>query len=301
MLIRQALSEGCAALAAAGKGSPGLDASLLLAEVLGTSRTALAAAGEDELPQKALDSFRLLIGRRLGGECVAYILGRKEFRGLEFSVNKSVLVPRPETETLVEAALEVWGIGNGEWGVKNRSGKTAGNFRVLDLCTGSGAVAVSLKSEWPDLTVWASDISAKALKVARANAARLLPPESICFFLGDLFEALPNPQSPFPIPQFNLIVSNPPYIPGAQIETLSPEVKNEPRIALDGGEDGLAIIKGIIAAAPDYLIRGGALLLEADPGQMKNIAGLLEKNGFMNIKEYRDLSGSERVIGGTLS
>ena len=295
MLIREAYAESRAALAAAGTGSPGLDASLLLAEVLGINRTALAAAGEDALSQKALASLRQLISRRLGGECIAYILGRKEFRGLEFSVNSSVLVPRPETETLVDAALEVWGVGTGEWGVKNKSEKAAGNFQVLDLCTGSGAIAVSLKSECPDLTVWASDISTEALKVARANAVCLLPPESIQFFLGDLFEALPPPN-----PQFNLIVSNPPYIPDAQIETLSPEVKKEPRIALDGGEDGMVIIKKIIAAAPDYLIRGGALLLEADPGQMKSIAALLEKNGFMNIKEYRDLSGSERVISGTL-
>ena len=310
MTIREALAEGSAALKTAGIASPALDAALLLAEVLHTSRTSLIAAGPDPLAEKPLAAFRRLIERRRAGECAAYILGRKEFRGLEFTVSPAVLVPRPDTETLVEAAVETL------QSLKTKNGGEAaangGPIRVLDLCTGSGAVAIALKHELPELEVWAADISAEALAIAKANAARLLPagpqnakgasPRSPIHFLhGNLYEALgfkpAIPHSPFPTP-YALIVSNPPYIPGVEIRNLSPEVQNEPRLALDGGKDGLDLIRTIISQAPDFLSPGGALLLEADPVQMPTIAGLLEKNSFINIQTYRDLADRERVIGG---
>jgi release factor glutamine methyltransferase len=290
MTIREALVEGGAALGAAGIETPGLDTSLLLAHVLETGRSALIAAGTDPLPEEALAAFRGLIARRVSGECAAYILGKKEFRALEFLVNPSVLVPRPDTETMVEAALEMLETGNsGKWIAANGS-----RLRVLDLCTGCGAVAISLKHEMTELEVWAADISTQALQTAEANAARLLPPDSIRFLCGNLFDSLTASLS------FSLIVSNPPYIPTAEIKILSREVQKEPRLALDGGADGLDIIRKIIAKAPGYLCPGDSLLLEADPGQMKTIAGLLEKNGFTGIKTYRDLPGRERVIGGLL-
>ena len=278
MTTREALAEGGAALAAAGIASHSLDAALLLAEVLGTNRSSLIAA-TDSIEEKSLIAFRGLIKRRLAGECVAYIAGRKEFYGLEFLVDPSVLVPRPETETLVEVAMEARGAG----------------LRVLDLCTGSGAVAVALKHAVPELEVWATDISAEALHVATTNAARLLPPESIHFCQGDLFAALPDPQSPVP---YSLIISNPPYVPTADIASLSPEVRAEPILALDGGEDGLGVIKRIVTGAPGFLCSGGVLLLEADPRQMQSIASLLAVNGFVDIRTYADLSGGERVIRG---
>ena len=173
---------------------------------------------------------------------------------------------------------------------------------VLDLCTGSGAIAIALKHEMPGLEIWAADISAGALETAKLNAARLLPPHHyINFRQGDLYEALrPDtraPHSPFPIP-YSLITSNAPYIPGGEIEDLAPEVRNEPRIALDGGGDGLAIIKKIIDGAPGFLRPGGALLLEADPRQMRRIGEMLAGRGFINIQTRRDLAGRERVIGG---
>jgi release factor glutamine methyltransferase len=289
MLIREALAEASAA------GVSALDASLLLAEVLNMNRSSLIAADFRPLDEAPLAAFRALIKRRLAGECVAYIVGRKEFYGLDFQVNPAVLVPRPDTETLVETALEAL----------KQLAKTNQPLRALDLCTGSGAIAIALKHIMPELEVWAADISAEALEVARANAARLLPPDSIHFCHGDLFDG--EQHSPFPTPHFfHLIVSNPPYIPTGEIAALAPEVRGEPLLALDGGSAGLDIIRRIIADAPRYLCPpnqgfAGALLLEADPRQMERIAALLSQAGgplagFTDIQTRRDLSGAERVI-----
>ena len=291
MTVREALAEASAA------GTSALDASLLLAEVLNTSRSSLIAADSRPLDEAALAAFRALVKRRLSGECVAYILGRKEFYGLDFMVNPAVLVPRPDTETLVEAALA---------SIKQLAA-TNQPLRVLDLCTGSGAIAVALKRNFAlkhtmaELEVWGTDISAEALAVARANAARLLPPDSIHFCHSDLFSALSPP--------FHLIASNAPYVPTAEIAALAPEVRGEPLLALDGGGDGLGVIGRIISGAPRLLSCGGMLLLEADPRQMERIAALLAQAGgplvggppmgFTDIQTYRDLSGAERVIGAT--
>jgi release factor glutamine methyltransferase len=284
MTIREALAGGSAALAAAGIENPGLDASLLLAKVLNISRSSLMTAASEPLAEASCAAFNGFIKRRLAGECAAYILGRKEFYGLDFLVNPAVLVPRPDTETLVEAALEQLKIGSKEWG----SGQP---LRVLDLCTGCGAIAIALKHTMPELEIWAADISAEALEIARANAANLLAADSIHFCCGNLFDAVPY--SLFP-----LIITNPPYIPTAEIAGLSPEVRREPMLALDGGSDGLDIISSIISRAPKFLCPGGSLLLEADPRQMQRIASLLVQAGFVDIRAYRDLSGKERVIGG---
>jgi release factor glutamine methyltransferase len=291
MTAREAIAEGKRALksshAKALITTPDLDSSLLLAETLCLSKEELIIRGETILSENERKKFLGFLERRMGGECVAYILGKKEFRGLEFFVNPSVLVPRPDTEILVEAVLqkrELW----------NKAGAGGETIRALDLCTGSGAIAVSLKNEMPGLEVWAADISAEALKTAKANAARHQMAESIRFCQGHLFEALPAGLT------FHVIVSNPPYIPSAEIKRLPPEVQKEPRLALDGGEDGLGIIKEIIACAPDYLEPRGTLLLEAGPEQMKSVSQALEKNRFINIKTYNDLSGLERVIEGTL-
>jgi len=307
MEIRDALAQGSTELKTGGIDSPSLDASLLLAHILDTTRTALLARGTDALDDDALTAFRALIQRRLNGECAAYILGKKEFRGLEFLVNKSVLVPRPETETLVETAVNML----------NKKNKDAEIIHVLDLCTGSGAIAVSIKNEMPEAQVWAADISEQALETAKTNAARLLPGSAVLFYQGDLFNALPfnslsdnllsdnsppdktPPNDKLPKKQFALIASNPPYIPTEEIKTLAPEVQNEPLIALDGGHTGLEIIERIIESAPDYLINSGVLLMEtAGEKQTKKIAVLLEKRRFTKINIYRDLSGQERVIGG---
>jgi len=288
MTVREAAAEGKRTLKSpcskAIIDTPDLDTSLLLAEALHLNREGLITRGETILSEDERKKFLELLERRMGGECVAYILGKKEFRGLEFFVNESVLVPRPDTELLVEIVLKI---------LVNAEGTGKETIRVLDLCTGSGAIAVSLKSEMPDIEVWAADISTEALETAKANAGRHQMADSIRFCQGHLFEALPVGLT------FHVIVSNPPYIPSAEIALLSPEVQKEPRLALNGGKDGLGIIREIIDYAPGYLEPGGVLLLEAAPEQMKSISEALEKNRFINIKTYNDLSGLERAIEGT--
>jgi len=287
MTIQKALTEGSSVLKAAGIETPSLDVSLLLSEVTNKSRAALYANPLLELSEDKLIRFRDLILKRKSGQSLAYILGKKEFYGLEFMVNPAVLVPRPDTETLVEISL------------KNReTRKNEIGIRVLDLCTGSGAVAIALKHEIPELEVWAADISAEALEIAQINAGRLLPPESIHFCQGNLFEALGGTKNDKI--HFSLSVSNPPYIPSEEIVALAPEVRCEPRIALDGGHDGLDIIRAIISGAPDFLRPSGTLLLEADPRQMDKITPLMEKAGFSEIQTYPDLSSRQRVIGAHL-
>jgi release factor glutamine methyltransferase len=184
--------------------------------------------------------------------------------------------------------------------------------RVVDLCTGSGAVAIALKHQMPELEIWATDISVEALEVAKTNATRLLPPDaSIHFCQGNLFDALllpsacgpsfinyASPHAHFSLFtfHFSLVISNPPYIPTTEIAALSPEVLTEPILALDGGSDGLDLIRTIISKAPEFLCPGGMLLLEADPRQMETIANLFQLAGFVEIHVYKDFSNNERVI-----
>jgi len=296
MTIREAYAQGSTDLKFAEIPAPALDASILLAHVLKTNRTSLIAKGIDTISAKDCKKYCALIERRALGECVAYLIGKKEFRGLEFEVNKSVLVPRPDTETLVEAALKI--LSEEFTRTSNRRFGGGFNIKILDLCTGSGAVIIALKNEMPHIDAYATDISPEALNLAKANASHLLPNNKIHFHHGDLFQALPTNSSVSPCELFSLIVSNPPYVPTNEIETLSAEVQNEPRLALDGGACGLEIIKRIIEDAPNYLQKGGSLLLEADPRQMEEIKTLLAKRGFTSLQLFKDLSGADRVIGG---
>jgi release factor glutamine methyltransferase len=279
MTVREALVRGAALLRSSGIETSSLDAALLLGQITGKDRAGLVLAGPEPLSEAAQERFGESLNRRLGGECVAWILGYKEFRGLAFAVGPAVLVPRPETETLVEAALEAI---DARGGPKGRT--------LLDLCTGSGAVGISIKHERPHTGVYASDISPEALAIARGNAKRLLPlgAEGITFTQGDLLEPFSG--------GFDLIVSNPPYIARGELALLPREVRREPVLALDGGKDGLDIIRRIIREA--RLNAGGSLLLEADPRQMAVIAGILVQGRYRNIRTYKDLAGRERVIAG---
>ena len=288
MLVQEAIAEGKRLLesssAEALVDTPMLDASLLLGETLNKSRTDLIVSGKEPIAENDFKKFLGLLERRRSGECIAYILGRREFRGLDFAVNPNVLVPRPDTETLMEAALEYID-------VTTKQGNS--NPSLLDLCTGSGALAISLKNEHPHLNVTASDISAKALETAKQNAENLLPKmHGINFIKGDLFEKINC--------KFDLIISNPPYIPSGELSSLAPEVRREPRLALDGGGDGLKIIRRIISRSPDHLRGSGVLLMEAGPSQMPAIRALMEKNSFSGIRIYKDLAGRDRVIAATL-
>jgi len=286
MTICEALVQGSAVLKTAGIDTSSLDASVLLSFILNINRSSLIANGTEILKEEKLNTFNSFIDRRKEGECIAYITGNKEFFGLSFTVNSNVLVPRPDTEILVEASLEQIKTLNMVNGTKDK-------IRILDLCTGCGAIAISIKHEMPENEVWAVDLSAQALEIAKENADRLLADSLIKFFHGDLYNALPLTES-----SFSLIVSNPPYIPTDEIQTLSVEVKNEPFLALDGGKTGLEIIERIIEKSPNYIKQGGFLLLEASPCQMKEISSLLVNRGFKDIKLYKDLSGQDRVIGG---
>ena len=307
MTIGEALAEGKKILSAPEEknhiDTPYLDAALLLSKALKMKREMLILKSNENISTIDHENYICFLNRRLEGECVAYITGYKEFRNLLFKVNPNVLVPRPETETLIEAALEYidsWNnIQKSSNSLKNKSGINPPC--LLDLCTGSGAAAISLKSERPFLSVTASDISKEALDTAKKNAENLLDKQfdayhkdnttlNIKFIHSDLFKNITG--------KFNIIISNPPYIPLEEIGDLLPEVKKEPLLALDGGKGGLEKIKRIILNAGKHMFQGGILLLEADPRQMPSINELLLSSGFIDINIYKDLATHNRVISG---
>ncbi|MDR0447388.1 MAG: peptide chain release factor N(5)-glutamine methyltransferase, partial [Treponema sp.] len=265
----------------------------LLAEALDCTREQLYMYGDDyTITEAQSEQYFEFLKRRRRGECTAYILGHKEFWGLDFCVSPAVLVPRPDTEILVEAAHSIihsrylyQSSVHPSQEPSTGNGKTA---PILDLCTGCGAIAIALKHEWPGLEVWASDISEEALEIAGKNAKRLGC--EITFLPGDLFNNFANNSC------FFLITANAPYVPSEDIAGLPAEVRKEPRIALDGGADGLSLIQRIITEAPLYLETGGNLVLEADPSQMETIAALMINRGFAELVLYPDLAGKNRVI-----
>jgi release factor glutamine methyltransferase len=255
-----------------------LDAELLAAQAFGRSRVELYVHFDQPLCERELVDYRGFVERRLAGESVAYILGRKEFWSLDLAVGPAVLVPRPDTETLVEQALELL------------RALPAGPRRVADLGTGSGAIALALKHERPDDEVVAVDISAPALTAARANAERL--GLDVRFELGDLTAPLAG------MDRFDLVVSNPPYIPTADLDGLAAEVRREPRLALDGGVDGLAVVRRLAADVTQVLLPGGALAVEIGAGQAEAASEILRRHGYAGVGSRRDLGGIERVVFG---
>ena len=265
-------------------GTPRLDAELLVAHVLSLPRLQLYVQFERVLTPEELAALRGLIKRRQGGESVAYLTERKEFWKLEFAVDARVLVPRPDTETLVEEAQArlVPSAAPGEPG--------AAAPRIADVGTGSGALAITLAKLRTDAAVFASDLSAPALEVARANAERLAA--TVTFVEGDLAAPLAA-HAPF-----SLIVANLPYIPTAELASLPPDVRTEPALALDGGPDGLDLVRRLVADAPALLAPSGALALEIGDGQAEATRALLQAAGFTDIQARRDLAGVERVVSG---
>ena len=262
----------------AGITSARLEAQLLLAHVLGCSRVALYTGFDKPLADAELTGYRELIKRRLGGEPVAYLLGEHEFWGLPFYVDDSVLVPRPDTETVVEVA---------------RSARTdrAAACRVLDLCTGSGAIAISLAKELTGSTVIATDISEAAVAIARRNAERNKLADRVEVRHGDLWAAVAGER-------FDLVVSNPPYIASAIIATLGAEVRREPVLALDGGETGLVFYDRICGEARAYLEPGGTLVVEHGYDQADTVRARFEAAGFERIALVHDLGKNPRVTWG---
>lgn len=266
---------------AAGIDSPELDARLLVGHALGLDHAALAAAAARRLTAKQANAVGALAERRLGREPVARIIGAKEFWSLSLAVNAATLVPRPETETLVEAALAT----------VDRRGPRTQALRIVDLGTGSGAVLLALLSELPNAFGVGTDVSPGALALARDNARRLGLTRA-AFLACDMAAALRGP--------FDLVVSNPPYIARADIAGLAPEVRLfDPPLALDGGHDGLDSYRAIAAAAPLLLARDGAVIVELGSGQAEPVAALFAAAGLAPAAPRPDLNGVPRALVAT--
>ena len=272
-------------LSAGGLDSPRLDAEVLLAHCLTLSREQLLAARDLPIVPAAARRYATLIARRLQREPVAYITGKREFWSRDFAVTSDVLIPRPDTERLVEVSL-----------LCAAQFPPSTLLRIADLCTGSGAVAVSLAGELPLAHIYATDISPEALQIARGNAAAHHVTERVQFSSGDLFDALP------PGVTFDLIVGNPPYVRRDEISMLGPEVSRwEPRLALDGGIDGLEFYRRIAVAAPDYLAPRGALVLEIGADMASAVVALCAGTGpFREIAVHHDYAGKDRVVSARL-
>ncbi|MES1155096.1 MAG: peptide chain release factor N(5)-glutamine methyltransferase [Pseudorhodoplanes sp.] len=263
----------------AGLESPELDARILVGHALGLDHAALAANGARSLTQEQNTRIAELAARRLGHEPIARILERKEFWGLPLHLSPAALVPRPETETVVEAALDAIGTNSG-----------AGNLLIADLGTGSGALLLALLSELRHAFGIGTDLSVQALTTARANAARLGLAGRTAFAACDFAAALSGP--------FDCIVSNPPYIASGDIETLSPDVReHDPHLALDGGEDGLSCYRAIAAQARCLLKPAGALVVELGAGQADKVTEIMAAQALLADRPARlDLAGIPRAL-----
>ena len=273
--VRDALDGATTAISAAGCETPRLDAELLLSHALGVSRERLIVERELSVEGRAVRVFQNFVRRRsVQREPVAYILGRRHFRNLELAVDHRVLIPRPETELLVEVGLEL-----------------PAGARVLDVGAGSGALALALKHERPDLDVGGADVSEPALALARENATRLGLP--VAFVRSDLLDGI--------VEELDAILSNPPYVPDGDRASLAPEIlRHEPADALFAGPDGLDVIRRLIAQAarrPTVRMLG----LEVGIGQAGAVGKLMRAAGFQTVRAERDLAGIERVVVGERS
>jgi release factor glutamine methyltransferase len=262
-----------------GVDAPRLTSEMLLAHLLSTSRVRLYTELDRPLERAELTSYRQLIERRIAGEPAAYLTGKREFYGRTFRVDPRVLIPRPETELLVESVL--------------RALPRETEVRLLDLCTGSGCIAVSLAAERPAARVIATDLSDEACAVARGNAEQLGVSARVEVRAGELFAPV-GAEAPF-----DVVVSNPPYVARADLPTLSREVRREPALALDGGEDGLEVIRRILAGAQHHLVPGGLLALEIGETQGSQVRSLLEGAGYGSVTVERDLARHDRLAFGT--
>jgi release factor glutamine methyltransferase len=275
------LRDTAVALTAAGIDNSRFEARLLLVRASGLSVETLVAHGRDEAPAAAAEALRALTARRVQREPMAYILGEREFWGRPFKVSPAVLVPRPDSETVIEAALAL-------------QPDRQKPHRIVDLGVGSGCLLLTLLAEYPNATGTGLEVSPEALAVARDNANSLGLANRVRWIEGDWrrtgwVQGLDGP--------FDLVVSNPPYIESQAIAGLMPEVgRYEPKLALDGGPDGLAPYRDIAAAASQLLSPGGHVLVEGGEGQALAIKGLFSSAGLQHLRLWKDLGGIERVI-----
>lgn len=293
--VRNVLREGIAKLRDAQVPSFTLAAELLLLHVLGRDRTWLYAHPEECVPDAIAERFQALIARRAAGEPTQYLTGKQEFWGLEFEVTPDVLIPRPETEHVIEVALDRLALREVRAG---RPRTTSGEgFLIADIGTGSGCLAIALAKELPEATFYATDSSAGALLVARRNALRHGVAERIHFVECNLLEGLESLVTSHQSPSFHLIVSNPPYVGRRETETLSIEVrKHEPESALYGGEEGYELYADLISQAVRNLKPGGILVLELGHNSLLAVRPLLEAPTWTNVGVTNDLAGIPRVI-----
>jgi release factor glutamine methyltransferase len=282
--VRRVLAWIKADLEKRGNPSARLDAELLVAHGLGVKRIALYLDLERPLMDAELAQIRKLVERRRAHEPIAYILGEREFYGRRFEVTPAVLIPRPDTETLVEQAL-----------LRLRAAD-APQGRVLDLCTGSGAVGLSLAAELPERLLLVTDVSSDALAVAKENAEQLGLEARVELRQGDLFAAVPDGE------RFALITVNPPYIGAHELPELAADVRDyEPRAALDAGSDALSFYRRLAPQAARYVLDGGSLLVEVGYTQAAEVMALFSANGWFAVCSYKDLAGIERVVAGRVA
>jgi release factor glutamine methyltransferase len=263
--------------------TPRLDTELLLSYLLGLTRIELYLNFDRPLKKKELGEFKCLIKREVKREPIAYIIGHKEFWSLDFMVTKDVLIPRPETEVLVEETLKIFQEGI----------LSANNCRILEVGTGSGAVAISLAKELPGISIIATDNSIKALRVAAQNVERHRVTKMVKLLGGDLLGPFRNCDG-----FTDIIISNPPYIPERDFKNLPSEIRDfEPKAALDGGKDGLYFYRKIIYGAARYLRDNGHLLLEIGENQTERVVWLIKETGrFKQCYTVKDLGGKDRVV-----
>jgi release factor glutamine methyltransferase len=274
--IRSAIKEGAATLNRAGVEGPRNEANLLLMHVLDRDRTFLLAHDDEQLSLNQVDQYQSLVARRAGGYPLQYLTGHQEFFQLDFEVTPDVLIPRPETELIVEAGIEILQDKAAPW--------------FADLGTGSGAIAISLLQELPTARAIAVDVSAAALEVAKRNAERHEVIDRVRLIKSDLFSAIDSNQ------RFDLIVSNPPYVPANDLDGLQREVRHEPLAALDGGGDGLAVIRALLKEAPDFLSPRGHLVFEIGFNQHEVVKTTIDHAVWQLIELRKDLQGIPRTV-----
>ena len=279
MTYRECYEQGCRTLQAAGIEEAALDARLLLEAVCGTDRNDLLVHGEQPVSPEAEEKYLNWIRQRAEHIPLQQLTGEQDFMGLTFSVNEHVLIPRQDTEILVEEVLKELHDG----------------MRVLDMCTGSGCILLSLLHYSNDCEGLGVDLSAEALEVAGRNVLKVLTPEKAehaHFLQSDLFEKVEG--------KFEIIVSNPPYIASAEVEKLMPEVRDhEPRMALDGTEDGLYFYRRIIEEAGKHLVSSGMLFFEIGYDQGEAVSELMRTEGYCEVQVVQDYAGLDRVVLGT--
>ncbi len=281
---RELYEEGRRILEQAGLPDAALDARFLLEEVCGTNLQTLLVFPEKKVTEEEVNQYRAFIQRRKDREPTAMILGEWDFMGLTFRLNKSTLIPEQDTEVLVETALEEL----------KRRGLGEAPLRILDLCTGSGCILLSLLHELRNVGGLGTDLSEEALEAARENAVRLGLQERAAFRQGDLWEPVGDER-------FDLIVSNPPYVPTEVIPTLEPEVRcGEPYAALDGGEDGLVFYRRIMREAAGHLKPSGIIIVESGFDEAPQIAALMQDQKLRGIRTVKDYGGLDRVVLGAL-